>query len=231
MNKNIIVLFQFCCIFSSLAQDRGSEENSNLNITRQGFGVHAFLNMGTGFVNQKRETKGSYYFFDTWDTEGLIYTKDNKRYKVKKVNINMYDNTLDAVYNQNSVFTFDTKYLVKIVVNNSVFRVFTHDKKLKIFELFFKGKQTIYRYNHVGYFSGSNNPMKNRSTNKYIVKQKYYLYNDGELIKIKLSKKSFIKFFQSDTVSKDAISKYIKKNKLSLKNDTDLKAVLKFINN
>jgi len=231
MNKKIIVLLQFCCIFSSLAQERGSEDNSNPNVTtRQGGGVHAFLNMGTGFVNQKRETNGSYYYFDTWDTQGLIYTKDKKRYKVKKVNINLYDNTLEAVYDQNSVFTFGMKDLVKIVVNNTVFRVFTLEKKLKIFELFFKGKQTIYRYNDVTYFPGSKNPMKNRSTNKYIKKQKYYLYDNGKLIKIKLSKKSFASFFQSDTVSQKAIIKYINKNKLSLKKEADLKAVLKFIN-
>jgi len=46
---------------------------------------------------------------------------------------------------------------------------------------------------------------------------------------MKLSKKSFSKLFQSDEVSQEAILKYIKKSKLSLKRETDLIKVLNFV--
>jgi hypothetical protein len=229
MNKKIILLLQILCVFSSFAQEKESENKSNLNVTRQGFGDHAFLNMGLGFVNKKAKTEGSAYYFDNWNTEGLIYTKENKRYKIKKVNINLYDNTLEAIYDEGSVFTFGTNNLVKIVINKKVFRVLTIDNKLSIFELFFNNRLSIYRYNSVSYYKNSPNPMVNRSANKYIKKEKYYLCDKGRLTKIKLSNKFFSKFFKSEIISQESILKFIKKNKLSLKKDSDLIKVLNFV--
>jgi uncharacterized protein YdeI (BOF family) len=228
--KNIyILLVQILCIFSSFAQEKDSDINPNLNITRQGFGVHAFLNMGVGFVNAKIKTEGSAYYFDNWNTEGLIYTKDNKRYKIKKVNINLYDNTLEAIYDEGYVFKFNTNNLVKIVINKKVFRVLTLDNELNIFELFFNNSLSIYRYNSASYYKNSRNPMVNRKVNKYISKEKYYLYDKDRLTRIKLSNNFVSKLFQSETISPEFILKFIKKNKLSLKKETDLIKVLNFV--
>ena len=173
MKKKTILLLQILCIFSSFAQEKDNDINPNLNVTRQGFGEQAFLNMGVGFVNAKAKTEGSAYYFDNWNTEGLIYTKDNKRYKIKKVNINLYDNTLEAIYDEGYVFTFNTNNLVKIVINKKVFRVLTLDNELNIFELFFNNRLSIYRYNSVSYYKNSRNPMVNRKDNEYINKEKY----------------------------------------------------------
>ena len=71
--------------------------------------------------------------------------------------------------------------------------------------------------------------MVNRSANKYIKKEKYYIYDKGRLTKIKLSNKFFSKFFKSEIISQESILKFIKKNKLSLKKDTDLIKVLNFV--
>ncbi|MGK0421424.1 MAG: hypothetical protein ACJAVE_001284 [Polaribacter sp.] len=229
MKKKTILLLQILCIFSSFAQEKDNDINPNLNVTRQGFGEQAFLNMGVGFVNAKAKTEGSAYYFDNWNTEGLIYTKDNKRYKIKKVNINLYDNTLEAIYDEGYVFTFNTNNLVKIVINKKVFRVLTLDNELNIFELFFNNRLSIYRYNSVSYYKNSRNPMVNRKDNEYINKEKYYLYDAGSLTKIKLSNKYFSKLFQSETISQEFIMEFIKKNKLSLKKEADLIKVLNFV--
>ena len=229
MKKKTILLLQILCIFSSFAQEKDNDINPNLNVTRQGFGEQAFLNMGVGFVNAKAKTEGSAYYFDNWNTEGLIYTKDNKRYKIKKVNINLYDNTLEAIYDEGYVFTFNTNNLVKIVINKKVFRVLTLDNELNIFELFFNNRLSIYRYNSVSYYKNSRNPMVNRKDNEYINKVKYYLYDAGSLTKIKLSNKYFSKLFQSETISQEFIMEFIKKNKLSLKKEADLIKVLNFV--
>ena len=229
MKKKTILFLQILCIFSSFAQEKDNDINPNLNVTRQGFGEQAFLNMGVGFVNAKAKTEGSAYYFDNWNTEGLIYTKDNKRYKIKKVNINLYDNTLEAIYDEGYVFTFNTNNLVKIVINKKVFRVLTLDNELNIFELFFNNRLSIYRYNSVSYYKNSRNPMVNRKDNEYINKEKYYLYDAGSLTKIKLSNKYFSKLFQSETISQEFIMEFIKKNKLSLKKEADLIKVLNFV--
>jgi len=230
MKKTVILLVQILFIFPSLAQEETVSETNSRNTTRQGFGTHAFLDMGVGFVNTSTKTEGSAYYFDDWNTEGIIYIKDKGRIKIKKVNINLYDNKLEALFDGNSVFTFDSENLVKIVINDKVFRTFNINNELKIFELFFNDKVSIYRYYSVSYSQKSINPMINRKTNKYIKKAKYYLYRDSELTKMKLSKKSFSKLFQSDRVSQESILKYIDKNKLSLNKETDLIKALKFVN-
>ena len=68
-----------------------------------------------------------------------------------------------------------------------------------------------------------------RKKNKYIKNEKYYLYTDGDLTKMKLSKKAFSKLLQSDTVNQQAILNYINSNRLSLKDEADLMKALNFI--
>jgi len=225
------ILFVVCALYivPIFSQDRGGGKSSNLNVSRQGFGEQSFFDMGLGFVNPKAKTEGSAYYFDNWETEGIIYTSDKQRFKIKNVNINLYDNTLDALYDGNSVYTFNNENLAKIVINGKDFRVFKVDKEVKILESFFRGKFSIYRYNSLIYRESSANPMINRKTNKYIKKSKYFVYKKGSLTKIKLSKKSFAKIFQSKTVSKESILGFLKKNDLSLSNEEDLLKALRFV--
>jgi hypothetical protein len=72
--------------------------------------------------------------------------------------------------------------------------------------------------------------MVNRKVNKYIQKAEYYLYSENKLTKIKLSKNSFSKLFQSDKISQQSIYNFIKENRLSLSEETDLIKVLNFVN-
>lgn len=229
MKKIVILLVHIMFIFPSFAQETVSKKKSNNNVTRQGFGTHVGFDTGIGFVNPRIETDGSAYYFDDWDTEGVVYTKANGSFKIPKVNINLYDNNFEAIYDENSVFTFDSENIIKIEINKKVFRVFNIDEELKIFELVFNDTFSVYKYYSVLYSEASVNPMLNRKTNKYIKKTTYYLFHENELTKMKLSKKSFSKLFQSDEVSEESILKYIKKSKLSLKKETDLIKVLNFV--
>lgn len=228
MKKIVFLLIQIIFILPSLAQEIVKDSNPN-NTTRQGFGTHESFDMAVGFVNAKTLTEGSAYYFDDWNTEGIIYIKDKGRVKINKVNINLYDSKLEAIYDENSVFTFDSENLIKIVINDKVFRIFEIDNELKIFELFFNDKFSIYKHYSIFYAQASINPMVNRKTNKYIKKTSYYLYQEGKLSMMKLSKKSFSKLLQSDNVSQESIIEYIEKNQLSLNEETDLIQVLKFV--
>lgn len=223
MKKLVFLFVQIMFILPSLAQE------NPIKVTRQGFGWHEGMDMSLGFVNAKLRTEGSAYYFEDWNTEGTIYIKDKGRVKIKKVNINLYDNTLEAIYNENSVFTFNSDNLLKIVINDKVFRTFEVDKKLKIFELFYNNGISVYRYYSVIYAKGSANPMLSRKTNKFIKKAKYYLYRDDKLTMVKMTKKSFAKLLHSDKVSQESILNHIKENKLSINKEDDLVQVLKFI--
>jgi uncharacterized protein YdeI (BOF family) len=227
MKKAFILLLQMMFILPALAQ---VDDSNTINTTRQGFGEFRGINMSVGFVNAKRITEGSAYYFEDWNTEATIYLKEEGRVKLEKVNINLYDSKLEAIYDENNVFTFDSENLVKIVINDKIFRTFEINKELKILELIFNGEFSIYRYYSVIYRKGEANPMLSRTTNKYIKKAKYYVYRDSELTLIKMTKKQLANQLQSDKVSEDSILEFIKQNKLSLNDEADLLQVFEFVN-
>lgn len=228
--KNLaILLVLLLCVFPLYAQIE-DDNKTNIKTTRQGFGKFSGIDMSLGFVNARMKTEGSAYYFNDWNAEGIIYIKDKGRVKIKQVNLNIYDNKLEALYDDDNVFTFDSKNLIKFVINDKVFRTFEFNNKPKIFELFFNGKVPVYKYYNVTYSKGSANPMLNRKSNKYIKNEKYFTYNDGELTRIKLTKKSVSKLLQSDKISQESISEFIKKNRLSLQDETDLLKVLELVN-
>lgn len=228
MKKAFILLLQLVFVLPLVAQETTTDKNPRNNI-RQGFGTHNSFDLGLGFVNPDFKTDGSAYYFDNWDTEGIIFTKENGSFKIKNVNVNLYNNTLDAVYDENSVYTFDSKNLMKIVINDKVFRIIDMDGELKIFELIFRNDFSVYKHYDVLYSEGSINPMHARSTNKYIKKEKYYLYRNRELSKMKLSKKAFSKMLETDKVDQQAILAYMDKGKISLKEEEDLLKVFNFM--
>ncbi|MEP2935447.1 MAG: hypothetical protein ABJM06_07005 [Gilvibacter sp.] len=229
MKTILLIAIQFLFIFPTLAQEPEADTNP-INTTRQGFGDMRGIMTAVGFVNPKARTEGSAYYYEDWDSEAMIYLKEQGRYKVSQVNINLYDNTLDALYDDDNVFTFDTKELLQIVIDKTIFRPFELDKKLRILELFYNNKTPIYKHYYISYSKSSANPMINRRTNKYIKNVSYYVFRDGELIKMKLSRKAIAKLFTSDTLSEDAIESYIRDNHLSLKKEADLIQVLNFVN-
>ncbi len=215
-------------IFSSFAQESVSNPNP-LNFTRQGFGVHNGITTNLGFVNPKTLTDGTAYYFDNWDTSGTIYTKSDGNIKIKQVNINLYDSTLEAIYDNKSIFTFDSNNLMRIVIDDKVFRIFEVDGETKIFEQFYNNGNAIYRLYKVIYSEASINPQHARKRNKYIKSAKYYRYQDGELQKFKLSKKAFAKTFETENISEQDIANYMTKSKISLKEEAGLKKVLQFL--
>ena len=229
MKRIGILLLQIMFIVPSLAQETVTPKKSNNNVTRQGFGTHVGFDTGIGFVNPRVATDGSAYYFEDWNTEGIVYTKKNGSFRIEKVNINLYDNNLEAIYDENSIFTFDSDNIIKIQINSKIFRPLIVDDELKIFEIVFNDTFSVYKHYSVLYSEASVNPMHNRKTNKYIKKAKYYLFQDDKLTPMKLSKKAFSKLFQSEEVTQESILKYIKKSKLSLRKEADLIKVLNFV--
>lgn len=226
MYKLIIVFLTYLITSTVLSQTSNSNPN---NVTRQGFGTQEGFNIGLGFVNPDFVTDGSAYFFEDWNNEGIVYTKSEGNFKIEKVNINLMNSTLDALYDESSVFTFDTKNIMRIVINKKVFRVFEINNDYKIFEMFYNNGLSVYKFNSVLFSEGAVNPMLARKTNKYINEQEYFLYQDKILTKIKLGKKPFAKLFATSVSSQETIMNYIKDYQLSLKDEDDLKRIFTFL--
>lgn len=230
MKTPLLFILTVFLALPSLAQEESKSSDDSFQTTRVGFGEMSGFNMGPGFINPRTRTEGSAYYFDNWDTEALIYLKEQGRYKVEKVNINLLDHKVEALYDENNVVTLETENLLQVRINNKVFRPLTLDKKLKLLELVFNKKVSVYKYSSVSFTKSDPNPMINRKTNKYFRNEKYYLYEGGQLTRIKLTTKSFAKRFASGDLSETSIIDYIKTNNLSLKKESDLLQVLNFVN-
>ncbi|MDC7998312.1 hypothetical protein [Gilvibacter sediminis] len=206
------------------------EQDSNpLQTTRQSFGDYRGLNMTVGFVNPKTRTEGSAYYYENWDSEAIIYLKEQGRYKVENANINLYDNTLETLYNDNNVFTFNTDELLQFAIDGKIFRPLVQDGELKLFELFFNKGITVYKHYSISYTKSSPNPMINRRTNKYMRSERFYVDINGSLEKLKLTNRAFSKLFATDALSADDIKAFIESKDLSLKEENQLKEILEFI--
>lgn len=227
MKKILFFVLAILMTLPILSQETTTDTNPR-NVLRQGFGTHGAYDLGLAFSNPDFITEGSPYFFENWDTKGIIYTKSDGIFKLEKVNINVYSNTLVALYEDSSVFTFDSQNLVKIVINDKVFRVFEIEDEYKFYESIYSDGHAVYSLHSALFSEGSVNPLHNRKTNKYIRKQQYYLYQNNELIKFKVSKKALAKQLATDEVSAQSIVKYIEEAKLSLKNEADVIKVLNF---
>lgn len=228
MKKAVILLFQLVFILPVMAQD---DDPNPIISTRQGFGDQKGMMMNMGFVNPKARTEGSAYYYDNWDSVAMVYLKEQGRYKIENANVNLFDNTLETLYDQGNVFTFDTANLLQIIIDKKIFRPLPIENELKLLELFYNEGVAIYKYYYISYSKSSPNPMVNRRTNKYIRNERFYLYKEGELIKLKLTKNAFSKLFKTSNLSEDAIKDYISDNNLSLKKEDELIQVLNFLNN
>ncbi len=230
MKAALLFLIQVFLILPSFAQETEPKSSDNsFQTTRAGFGEMSGFNMGPGFINPRVRTEGSAYYFDNWDTQAVVYLKEQGRYKVEQVNINLMDNKLEALYDENNVVVLETEKVLQVIVNDKIFRALTVDKKPQLLELFYNEKVSVYKHYSIRYRKSDPNPMINRKTNKYTRSETYYLHRDGQLIKIKLTNKSFAKLFATGDHSEEAIVDFIKENDLSLKKDGDLRQVLNFI--
>lgn len=231
--KKTATYFLFLVLLSHypvIAQNTNSHDNTNIKTTRQGFGFYRGIVMPVDFANPALRTEGSPYYFDNWNNQATLLIKDKGNVKIEKVNINLYANKFEAVYDENNVFTFDSNNLIRIKINDKIFRTFVVEDQIRILELLFDGKLSVYKDYSVTYAEGSPNPMLSRKTNKYIKKPKYYVYDDGTLKEMKMNKKSVSKLLQSENISSEGILDYMKQNKLSLSDEGDLTQLFQYVN-
>ncbi len=226
--KTILSIFLLFVTLQSVAQD-DEDYTDSFKTTRGGFGNQSGFNMGPEFINAKIRTDGSAYYFEDWDAEAMIYLKEQGRYKIEAANINLLDNAFEALYDENKVYTFDTKNILQIIIKDKIFRTISFEGEPTLLELFFNEKVTVYKHYSINYSKSSPNPMVNRKTNKFIRNERYYIEENGRLNKIKLTKRGFAKQFATKDRDRDAIETYIEVNNISLNDENEFRQLLNYV--
>ena len=197
----------------------GSDQNTN-------FGTSFFYNQPNKVI------LGSTYLFDDWNNNGEIQTLTGERFLVRNINLNISRNAFEAKINNNdSIFSFNFNNIKQVIINGKSFKNYFSNEDNRVYELIYSGTQfTILKGFSVKLVTGSGNPMLNRSNDKYVKKESYFIRSleNNTIEGFKLSKRSLNKLFQNSSIDVSRILAYIDSNKLSYKDENDVIKILDF---
>ena len=192
-------------------------------------------NFGTSFFyNQPSKViLGSAYLFDEWNNDGEIQTITGERFLVRNINLNISRNAFEAKINDNdSIFSFTFNNIKKIIINGKSYKNYFYNEDNRVYELIYSGNNfSILKGFSVKLVTGSGNPMVNRSNDKYVKKESYFIRSsDTKTIEsFKLSKRSLNKLFENSSMDMSRILAFIDSNNLSYKDENNVIRMLEFV--
>lgn len=181
----------------------------------------------------KEKIEGSPYLFSSWFNTSKIYF-DNVSYNINNLNYNVQDNNFVAKISNDSILRLNKNKFKKVVINNKIFKPY-YDSELKqnlFFEELGEFKDfSFLKKNYVIILKGSFNPMTQNYTSpdRIVIKKKFYVVKEEQLILVKLKKSKILDLMNPD--SKKEVISFVNKNKLSFNQEKDVIRVLRFYNN
>jgi len=191
-------------------------------------------NFGTSFFyNQPSKViLGSAYLFDEWNNDGEIQTLSGERFLIRNINLNISRNAFEAKINDNdSIFSFNFNNIKQIIINGKYYKNYFSNEDNRVYELVYSGKTfSILKGFNVKLVTGSGNPMVNRSNDKYVKKESYFIRSTEKktIESFKMNKKSLIKLFEKNLKDVSRIQVFIDSGNLSYKDEKDVIKMLEF---
>lgn len=191
-------------------------------------------NFGSSFFyNQPNKViLGSTYLFDEWNNDGEIQTVTGERFLVRNINLNLSRNAFEAKVNDNdSIFSFNFNNIKQIVINGKSYKNYYFNEENRVYELIYSNENfSILKGFSVKLVTGSGNPMVNRSNDKYVKKESYFIRDaeDKSIQKFKLNKRSLGKLFSNKDLDLERIERFSSSKRISFKDEEDVIQLLKF---
>ena len=203
----------------------GSGVNNDVNISIYTSGT--YVNIGGDRV--KTKVGGSPYLFDSWDNISVITTQEDKKYKIQNLNYDARSDIFEAKISQDSVFKFNPSYIKEITINNRRFKKYLNQETglFNYYEIISSVSDTkILKRNEKVIRIGVTNRLTMEKENDYfILRENYFLNKSGKLTEFSLKKKSILRLFGNKS---QMINKFISNNKLSIKEDADLRKIFNY---
>ena len=190
------------------------------------FGSSFFYNQPSKFI------LGSAYLFDEWTNNGEIQTLTGERFLIRNINLNISRNAFEAKINQSdSIFSFNFNNIKQILINGKYYKNYFFNDDNRVYELVYVDSSfSILKGFSVKLVTSSGNPMMNRSNDKYVKKESYFIRSEEDKIieSFKLSKRSLNKLFARSSKDLGRILTFVDNNKYSYKDENDVIKMLQF---
>ncbi|NND87876.1 MAG: hypothetical protein HKM28_01360 [Flavobacteriaceae bacterium] len=227
--KNLLVIMAITAATSMFAQEQKQTVNVNNtfvieDLSKIGAGAQ---NLGTSsvIINPPKKVEGSVHLFDGWNNRGVFVTNEDKQYSLKNINYNVQRNVFESQIGKDSVFTFNTDNVEKIVINNRPFKSVYNPavRAESIYEVIFENEDfAILKRYELEVEEGSDNPMVIRPS-RFILNDSYWVKKRNSVRSLKFKKKDIIKLAGKDA---KALAKYADENDLSFRDDADVTRIL-----
>ena len=207
---------------------------TNLGTDFNALGSNASSDFGTSFFyNQPNKfIIGSAYLFEEWNNDAEIQTLNGERFLVRNINLNISRNAFEAKINDNdSIFSFTFNNIKQIIINGKSYKNYYYNEDNRVYELIYSGKNfTLLKGFDVKLVTGSGNPMVNRSNDKYVRKESYFIRSKSEktIENFKMNKRSLNRLFEKSAVDLNRILGFIDSGNLSYKDEKDVISMLEF---
>ena len=207
---------------------------TNLGTDFNALGSNASSDFGTSFFyNQPNKfIIGSAYLFEEWNNDAEIQTLTGERFLVKNINLNISRNAFEAKINDNdSIFSFTFNNIKQIIINGKSYKNYYYNEDNRVYELIYSGKNfTLLKGFDVKLVTGSGNPMVNRSNDKYVKKESYFIRSKSEktIENFKMNKRSLNRLFEKSAMDLNRILGFIDSGNLSYKDEKDVISMLEF---
>ena len=207
---------------------------TNLGTDFNALGSNASSDFGTSFFyNQPNKfIIGSAYLFEEWNNDAEIQTLTGERFLVKNINLNISRNAFEAKINDNdSIFSFTFNNIKQIIINGKSYKNYYYNEDNRVYELIYSGRNfTLLKGFDVKLVTGSGNPMVNRSNDKYVKKESYFIRSNSEktIENFKMNKRSLNRLFEKSAMDLNRILGFIDSGNLSYKDEKDVISMLEF---
>lgn len=224
--KKIVLLIAIMTVGMSYAQNNNNIENNGAQILGNVASSSRSYGSTSGvFINPAKKAQGSVHLFKNWNNLAVIYASDQQKFSLKNINLNIERNTFESKISEDSIFTFNFNNIDRFIVNNRTFKNFYYDSSNRVFEVVYEsGKVSLLKGYKIQLVKGSPNPMLNRSTDKNVQKQFYFVKKGSSIEPFRLKKKSILSLMSSNQAK--AAENYAKEHKLSFKKDADVNRIL-----
>lgn len=225
-------------IFSGISYSQAGGVKTTEEFARGGSGTEALVLANSNnanrfgafhFKNPKRRVEGTTHLFDKWENNGIILLSSGKRFAIKNINLNLERNVFESQYEDGKIFTFNFNNIDKFIINNKAYKNYYYDDDVKVYEIVYDSPDfQLLKGFKMNLIQGSANPMLNRSVDRYVKKEYYFIKQGVEIKPFKLKKGKVLKFLTDDKSKQKDIQEHASNNKLSFKNEKDIKKIFDY---